>query len=231
MEKCIYCLNSYTLKGIKRHLLYCKSKVKQEKTDKVNKIINSSLVNYNSNGLFDNLPDELLFYISSYLQCKTNYKKNTYLTNFKYFTNIYQMQYTSKKLFYFLSPTKEMQIYITKICSDEQKETICKSNAIEKYNMVEEEIMDIPHELCKNPYGGCYAMKIYKTVDILDYFYNKYGDEKGRIKYLEEEARIKKEHLKECNNILKKYNINKKNSLYNEYYYYIYDVAQNIEEF
>jgi hypothetical protein len=237
MEKCIYCLNSYTLKGIKRHLLYCKSKVKQEKTDKVNKIINSALINYNSNGLFDNLPDELLFYISSYLQCKKNYKKNTYLTNFKYFTDIYQMRYTSKKLFYFLSPTKEMQIYITKICLEEQKETICKSYVMEKYNISDKEIMNIPHELCKNPYGGYYAMKIYKTVDILDYFYNKYGDEKGRNKYLREleeeklhKAQIKKEYLKKCNNILKKYNINKKNPLYNDYNY-IYNISETIEEF
>ena len=101
MKNCIYCNKEYIIKGMSRHLNSCKTKIKIEKTQNMQTIINKSLdISNNTNDFFNKLPNELMYHISSYLQIYIN-KPTQFITYYKYFTENYEMQYVSKRFFYF----------------------------------------------------------------------------------------------------------------------------------
>ena len=174
--KCEYCLNEYRKSSLKQHLTRCKAKIEYDKNEIIK--INTSKkfsenINFVNNKL-DNLPNEIIFLITSYLI--DDLDKDEYCSYRRLYKEYLNICFVSKRIYNILYPSFESILIFKQNLYEERNKRICKSTAKSLYKLSESQLEDdIPYILVKNPhYRSSPPMKIYQIADILDYMYDKY---------------------------------------------------------
>jgi len=229
--KCEYCLNVYRKSSIKQHLLRCKEKIEYDKNEIIK--INSSkkFIENNDfqNNKLDDLPNEIIFLITSYLMDDLN--KDEYCSYRRLYKEYLNICFISKRIYNILYPTFETILIFKKNLYEERDKRICKSTAKSLYKLTETQLEDdIPYILVKNPhYSSSPPMKIYQIADILDYMYDIYQSKDNHDNLLmikeqkKEISREKRNIAKEkrdinFNKLMNSYNLNNNTDIYQDLY-------------
>lgn len=220
LKKCNYCLKNFTIKGIKKHILICKSKI-DIKINNIEIIENHNKI-INFNDYLNIIPDDCLKIIFNF------YNQYDHFTTCKRLNkNLYYPAITCKRLYQIFNPPIGLEYsYIL-----ESKNKIFYSDIIEKYYLNDNDLSNIENQ----------NIKLYKKIDIMEICINKYEsyqkfldifDINNNNKSKESFYLIIKKREEKYNYLFNKYKL-KNTDIYNKYINYIkygFPKLNNIEE-
>ena len=190
---CEYCSNQYRKYSLKQHLLRCKSKIEYDKNQIIKINCNKKFEeNYNKNiNRFENLPNEIIKIIVSYLIEGMKDEYCSYRRIYKQYLNIC---FTSKRIYNIVYPSYDQILIFKNNLKEERNKKICKSTAKSTYKLSEHELEDlIPYDLYVNPhYRSSSPMKLYQIADVLDYMFEKYRFKQNHLNQLLNKKKCKK---------------------------------------
>lgn len=205
---CTYCFNKYTLKGIKRHYLFCKVKKEVEKHKKYDD--EKIKINYdeykiaNKNDYFNNIPEDCIRIIFDFYN-----GKDEFTTSKRAYRNLFRVAITCKRLYKIFNPPHTLY----KMHLNELKSKLYLTTAKKIYKLTYDDLKDIKY---KEKYMYQNYCKLYSNIDILDKCLDKYGSHKNFENILNQK-KIKKENSKKMSNILKDDRLEKYNNLFNKH--------------
>ena len=140
--KCEYCSNEYRKASLKQHLSRCKMKIEHDKNEIIKitsskKFIENHNIELTVKNDFNNIPNEIIFIIVSYLFDGNKDEFCSYRRLYKEYLNIC---FLSKRMYNILYPSFETILIYKKNLRDERENRICKSTAKSNYKLTDSEL-------------------------------------------------------------------------------------------
>jgi len=219
LKKCNYCLKFFTLKGIKKHILICKSKI----NSKINniQIIENPIKIIKYNDYLNIIPEDCLKIIFNFYN-----QYDPFITCKRLNKSLYYPAITCKRLYKIFNPPIGLEnSYVL-----ESKNKIFYSDIIEKYYLNDNDLSIQENQ----------NIELYKKIDIMEICINKYESYQKFLDKFDINNNNNKESFyliikkreEKYNYLFNKYNL-RNVDLYNKYINYIkygYPKLKNIEE-